>query len=223
MEEKMQKIKKIVKRELSCSAHNMDHVMRVLNLTKNLAKGKNIDLEVLQAATLLHDIARAKEDQDHTGATDHAVLGAEMAEKILKKLNFSKKKIKHIQDCIISHRSRTKHKPKTLEAKILFDADKIDAVGAIGIMRVFFWVAKNKAKIYSHPNIEEYIKNNLEGGIHGRIKDKTKHSPQLEYETKFKFLADKLYTSKAKKICQDRVNFFKQFLDRLEQEIKGEL
>jgi len=86
-------IKKIVENELLCSAHNMDHVMRVYNLCINLAKyQKAINLEILKIAALLHDIARVKEDQDDLGKIDHAVLGAEIAVKILRDLRYPEKK-----------------------------------------------------------------------------------------------------------------------------------
>ena len=148
-ETNFQKIQEIVERELSCSAHNMDHVLRVYNLSLHLAENENIDLDILKAAVLLHDIARVKEDNDPTGRTDHAVLGAEMCVPILEEVNFPVEKIKHVQVCIISHRYRTGHTPQTIEAQILFDADKLDTIGAIGIARSFIWVGRNNAKIYS--------------------------------------------------------------------------
>lgn len=218
-----QKIQEAVKKELSCSAHSIDHILRVYNLSLNLAKGEDIDLDVLKAAVLLHDIARVKEDNDSTGQTDHAVLGAEMCAPILEEVGFSGDKIKHIQDCIISHRYRTGNKPQTLEAKILFDADKLDTVGAIGIARSYVWVGRNNAKIYTDVDLDEYIKDNQNGKLNGRIQDKTKHSPQIEYKTKLVFLAENLNTAKAKEICAERLDFFENFLNRLEQEIKGEL
>lgn len=223
MDEKFQKIREIVERELSCSAHSMDHVMRVYNLSLRFAKNEDVDLDVLKASALLHDIARVKEDNDHTGNTDHAILSSEMAVPILKNLGFSEEKIKHIQDCIVSHRYRTGNEPKTKEAQILFDVDKLDVVGAIGIARSFVWVGRNNAKIYADANIDEYIKDNLGGKINGRIQDKTKHSPQIEFETKLRFLTDKLYTIKAKEMCKERLEFYRSFLDRLEKEINGEL
>ncbi len=221
--EKLKKIREAVEKELSCSAHNMDHVIRVYNLCLYLAKDEEIDSDVLEAAALLHDFARVKEDNDQTGKTDHAILSAKMAEPILRELGFPEEKIKHIQDCIVSHRYRTGNRPQTKEARILFDADKLDVVGAIGIARNFVWVGRNKAKIYADVDIDDYIKNNLNGKIDGRIQDKTKHSPQIEFETKLKFLGDKLYTEKAKEICRERLAFFKSFLERLEKEIRGEL
>jgi len=223
MEEKLQKVKKIVEKELSCSAHDMNHVTRVYNLCLHIAEDKKIDLDVLKAAALLHDIARVKEDNDSTGNTDHAVLGSKMAALILKNLGFSEEKIKHVQDCIVSHRYRTGNKPQSEEAQILFDADKLDTLGAIGIARSFVWVGRNNARIYTDTDIDKYIKDNLGGKINGRIKDKTKHSPQIEFETKLKFLCDNLHTERAKEICRERKIFYKKFLDRLEKEIKGNI
>ena len=223
MEEKFKKIKESVVKELACSAHSMDHVMRVYDLSLLLAQNEDVDLDVLKAATLLHDIARAKEDDDLSRKTDHAVLGAKMAVPILQELGFSEEKIKHIQDCIISHSYRKGSEAKTKEAQILFDADKLDALGAIGIARGFVWVGRNSGKIYADTDGEEYINDNLGGRIDGRIQDKTKHSPQMEFATKVKFLVDKLHTEKAKKIGKARLKYSESFLDRLEKEIKGEL
>lgn len=224
MNDKFNKIRSLVEKELAeCSGHDINHVMRVYNICLHIAKGENVDLEILQIAALLHDIGGARETADPTGKTDHAIESVKMAEPILKELNFPTEKIKHIQDCIISHRYKTGNKPKTIEAQILFDADKLDSLGAIGIARAYVWIGKNRANIYKKVNLEEYIKDNLSGKIAGRIQDKTKHSPQIEYETKTKFLVDKLYTKKAKEIGKERTIYYKEFLDRLEREVQGEM
>jgi len=81
-----------------------------------------------------------------------------MAIPLLQKIGFSEDKIQKVQECIASHRYRGEQEPKSIEAKILFDADKLDSLGAIGIARAFAWVGRNNAKIYSEENIEEYIK-----------------------------------------------------------------
>jgi uncharacterized protein len=222
-----QKIKEVAEKEIGNTpdaAHDMSHVMRVYNLALKMAKHeKDVDMDVLQAATLLHDIGGHKEMSDPSGKTDHAIESAKMAEPILKNLCFTANQIKHIQDCIISHRYKTENKPQTIEAKILFDADKLDAVGAVGIARGFCWIGKNNAHIYRKPNIDKYIEENMHGKRNGRIKDKTKHSPQIEFAVKHKFLIDKLFTETAKEICRERIIFSENFLNRLEQEINGEL
>ncbi len=224
MEEKFEKIKEIVKKELAfCSAHNFDHVMRVYNLAVKISENENVDMEVVRVAALMHDIAGKKENDDPTGKIDHATEGAKMAEPILRELGFSEEKIKHIQDCIVSHRYRTENKPKTIEAKIVFDADKLETVGAIGLARAFVWIGTNKAHIYRKVDIDEYAKENLGGKINGRVKDKTKHSPQINWETKDKYILDFLHTDKAKEIARERKVFTEQFFERLEKEINGEM
>jgi uncharacterized protein len=226
-EKNFQKIKDVAEKEIGNTpdaAHDMSHVMRVYNLALKMAEQeKDVDMDVLQAAILLHDIGGHKEMSDPSGKTDHAVESAKMAEPILKDLNFDVKQIKHIQDCIISHRYKTENKPESIEAKILFDADKLDSIGAIGVARAFCWVGKNNANIYKKVDIDEYIEDNMNGKINGRIQDKTKHSPQIEFAVKFKFLIDKLFTETAKKFCRERILFFENFLNRLEQEINEEL
>ncbi len=217
-----EKIKKIVKKELEyCPAHNFDHVTRVYNLAVHLAEEENVDLEIIKLGALLHDIAGRKELNDSSGNTDHAVEGAKMAKLILKDLKYPDEKIKHIENCIVSHRYRTNSKPKTQEAKIIFDADKLETTGAIGIARAFVWVGRNNAHIYRKIDTKKYAKENLSGSLNGRIQDKTKHSPQLNWETKDKYILNYLYTDKAKKIAKKRIIFTTKFLEKLENEING--
>ena len=224
-EEIFRKIREIVEKEVSCSSHNMTHIDSVHNTCLLLAKGEKVDLDVLRAAALLHDIARVMEDSDPTGNTDHALLGAEIAAPILEEARFSDEKIRHVQDCIITHRSRTDRKPQSLEAKILFDADKLDSIGAVGLFRAIMWVGKHRAKIYDKTDkesVEKYIEANLGGKVNGRIQDKSRHSIQMDYVTKTRFLLEKLHTERAKEVGKERLEFFKAFIDRLEQEMRGE-
>ena len=229
MAEIFQKIKEIVETELNRdhdSGHDIDHIMRVYNLAMTIAKSESdVDLEVVQAGALLHDIGGAREANDTSGQIDHAVIGAEMAKPILENLGFSSDKIEHIQECILCHRYRTNNKPQTIEAKIVHDADKLDSSGAIGIARVFTWISRHHAKIFKKvDDINEYAKENLtDGKISGRIIDKSKHSIHINHETKDKFLLDNLYTETAKKIGRDRATYYKGFIDRLEKEVSGEI
>ena len=223
MDPKLQKLKDIVEKELSsCPAHDINHVMRVYNLALTISEKEDADMDVVKAGALLHDVGGAKEDRDTTGQIDHAVEGAKMAHTILKDLDYPEDKIRHIQDCIRTHRFRSNSRPETIEAQIIFDADKLETVGAIGVARAFVWIGKNNAQIYKKVNMSQYIKENLGGNINGRIQDKTKHSVQINYETKEKFIVDLLYTKKGKDIAKERLEFFKMFLDRLEKDIDGQ-
>lgn len=225
METKYQKIEETVARELSCSAHAMEHVMRVYNLCLHLTKYESsIDLHVLKTAALLHDIARVREFNDKTGSIDHSVLGAEMADKILRTLGYSEEKIAHVKHCIAAHRFRSKVKPQTKEAKILFDADKLDVLGVIGVARSFMIAGQYGQKIYSDISIQEYLKDNVvEEKADGRVRDISKHTPNLEFELKFKLVPERLYTQKAREIAKGRLRFMENFFEKLKREIKGEL
>ena len=227
MRGKYQKIKKIAERELKgCDAgHDINHALRVYILCLKLAKKETrINLEVLKIAALLHDIGGLRELKDKTGRVCHAQESAKMAQKILENLKYPQEKIDKIIHCILVHRHRTGVKPETKEAKILFDADKLDALGALGVARAYIWIGKNNAKIYSNMSLKKYIKENIVGGkLSGRIKDKSKHNPFYEFELKLKRLPQKLYTQKAKQMAKIRLAYMRLFFNRLKKEIAGKI
>ena len=223
MEKRYRALKIIAEKEMqeASSAHDIDHVMRVYNLCLYLARDNpNIDLDVLKTAVLLHDIARVKEDKDDSGNTDHAILGAELAEEILRDLDYSERKIRQVKHCIASHRFRSDNEPRTTEAKILFDADKLDVLGAIGIARSFIIAGHFGERVYSSVPIDDYVKENLvDGKRDGRITTISKHAPNIEFETKFKHIPDKLYTLKAKEIAKQRIKYMEHFFKQLTKDI----
>ncbi|AQR97999.1 HD domain-containing protein [Clostridium saccharoperbutylacetonicum] len=220
VEERHKKIIEIVEQKLTCSAHNLDHVFRVYNLCLLLAKyEKDVDLEILIPSALLHDIARVEESQDKTGKIDHAVLGSIMAEEILKKLEYEEEKIEKIKHCIVAHRFRTGNEPNSIEAKILFDADKLDVIGASGIARTFMLAGQFGQRLIDNDSLNEYMNSNTVEN--GRLKDVSKHTPFIEYEVKFKKIPNKLYTEKAKEIGKERLKFMDEYFNRLKSEIEG--
>jgi uncharacterized protein len=230
MEEKYRQLKKIVEKEMegASPAHDVNHVMRVYNLCLELAKCEpNVDLDVLRTAALLHDIARTREDKQghiHVLDVDHSILGAEMSNKILRDLGCSEEKIEHVKHCIASHRFRGENPPRTIEAKILAEADKLDVLGATGIARSFMIGGECGQKLYSDTPIDDYIKENLVGGkSNGRIIDPSKHASNLEFETKFKQIPNRLYTQRAREIAIERLEYMRQFFERLKNEINGQL
>lgn len=220
IETKHRKIIEIVQDKLTCSAHNLDHVFRVYTLCLLLAKyEKDVDLEILIPSALLHDIARVEESQDKTGEIDHAALGSVIAEDILRNLEYEEDKIEKIKHCIIAHRFRTGNEPNSIEAKILFDSDKLDVIGASGIARTFMLAGQFGQRLTVNEPLNDYLKvNTVENG---RLKDVSKHTPFIEYEVKFKKIPDKLYTQKAKEIGKERLNFMEIYFDRLKLEIDG--
>ena len=115
------------------AAHDFDHVLRVLALAERIGQAEGAAMEIVRAAALLHDVARAEEER--TGAC-HAKVGAEQARQIL--AGHPADKVEAVAQAIASHRFRSNEVvPQTLEAKVLYDADKLDAIGAIGIARAY--------------------------------------------------------------------------------------
>lgn len=214
------KILEIVREKLTCSAHNLDHVMRVYNLCLMISEyEENVDMEVLIPAALLHDIARVEEMEDKSGKIDHAVLGSEKASNILRNLGYAEEKIERIKHCIVTHRYRTGNEPQTIEAKILFDADKLDAIGAVGIARTFMLSGQSGQRLALNNSVDEYLSSN--SAENGRIKDMSKHSAFIEYEVKLKRIPDKLYTEKAKEIGKLKMTFMNEFFEKLKLELEG--
>jgi uncharacterized protein len=225
METNYPRIRKIVERELSSSHHDMEHVLRVFNLSLHLAEHQpDVDLDVLRTAALLHDIARVKEFQDETGKVDHALLGARIAQGILRQFGYPEEKIDKIKHCIAVHRYRQSKEAKTKEAEILSDADKLDALGAIGVARVFMMAGHFGQRIYADTPIEEYLKSNVVNGKpEGHLKNVKEHTPNIEFELKLKHIPERLYTQKAKDMARERLRFMDEFFKRLRNEISGVL
>lgn len=124
--------------EEASGCHDWSHVERVKALALNIGKKEKADLKIIELATILHDIKR-KAEFDKKGAFCHAEKGAQEARKILKKLKFPESLQEKIVHCIETHRFRKSKFPNSIEAKILFDADKLDSVGVIGLSRAFLF------------------------------------------------------------------------------------
>jgi uncharacterized protein len=165
--------------------HGFEHVERVYDTCLHIGKIEKADLDVLLPAALLHDIAREEEN--------HAQVGAEKAKPILRKYGQSEKTIEEIATAIASHSFSGKKPPKTLEAKILSDADKLDALGAIGIYRT---------AVYS--------------GEHARpVDDFVAH-----FHDKLLKLEGLLFTDEAKRMAHNRTQYMTDFVERLQGELK---
>ena len=116
------------------SAHDKDHVYRVLYNAMVIAREECCtDMDVLIAACLLHDIGRPEQIADP--AVCHAQVGAEKAYAFLLEAGWAPERAEHVRQCIRTHRFRKGAPPESIEAKILYDADKLDVTGAIGAAR----------------------------------------------------------------------------------------
>lgn len=125
------------------SAHDKEHIYRVLNYCLYLADNESgIDYDVLITAALLHDIGRDGKKKNH------AVIGSEMANDYLLSIDFPKGKIEAVCHAIRFHSNKSYGKQQTLEAKILYDADKLDAVGVMGIARSLIGIGNYNNPMY---------------------------------------------------------------------------
>ena len=138
-------------------SHDFNHTMRVYNNAILISKGLDVDLDVVKAAAILHDIAKHKEKRE--GIKDHATHGANEARKILEKTNFPKEKIDVVCKCILLH-NKKEELPAVKEVRVLQEADGLDAIGAIGIAREFSFVGEENVWNSSSPTnpINELIK-----------------------------------------------------------------
>ncbi len=125
------------------TAHDTEHIYRVLgNCLKIAANESQVDYDILLAAALLHDIGRDGQKKKHNET------GAQAAEDFLKTTVFPPHKIKAVYDAIFTHSNSSYGQQKTLEAKILYDADKLDAVGVMGISRSLIGIGNYNNPMY---------------------------------------------------------------------------
>lgn len=142
-----EKIKIEFEQEKRGAAHDFSHIERVLENAIKLANENNADLEVVKYAALLHDYKR---EAEHELEGNHALESSKAAREILKE----HPKVGGICHAIEAHSRSSNIKPETLEAKIIYDADKMDSVGTIGVIRYLCqgdelgWSIKKSAEEY---------------------------------------------------------------------------
>lgn len=208
----------MVEEALSYSAHDMDHIKRVYRLAIQIASHyPDVNYEVLVPSVLLHDIGRRIEDQDPSGQTDHAVVGSVMARDILKRMEMREDVVCAVQEAILTHRFRSGSRPATLEAAILYDADKLDAIGAAGIARTFMMAGQEGSRMYKHVDLEAYGEENLTE--HGRILNLEDHAPNVEYLVKLKHIPERLMTPVARQMALGRAELMRIFFEALDHEL----
>ncbi|MDO8528293.1 MAG: HD domain-containing protein [Nanoarchaeota archaeon] len=190
-------------------SHAFDHTQRVYNLALRLSKNYKLDMDVLKAAALLHDVARLKEDKEEVVC--HAEHGAKMAEEILKEMDFPNEKIEKVCYAISIHRHSKRVKADTKEAQILQDADRLDALGAITIARMFSTGGKIGIPLYK-PEIPL-------GKIYpGYKSDSTIHGFYVKI---LKIIPSEFNTEEAKRIAKKRYKFVEEFLEQFKLEWEG--
>jgi uncharacterized protein len=190
-------------------SHGPDHSERVLSLALAIGRQMNARIAVLAPAALLHDIGR-KEESMSRGKICHAQRGAELAVGLLEELAYTDDDIQAICHCIRAHRFRGTTPPGSLEAKILFDADKLDSIGAIGIGRAFLFAGQIGARLHNpeqdHARTTPY---SLEDTAY------------REFQVKMSKVRHQMLTPVGKQLAQQRHAFMETFFDQLTRETSG--
>lgn len=197
--------------------HDFDHVLRVLALARRIGPAEGADMRIVEAAVLLHDTDRlppgesAPGGDDLPGETDHALLAAHRARHILAALEPppSPAQIEAVAHAIAAHRFRNAIEPETIEAQVVFDADKLDAIGAIGVARAYAYGARHGKRLWAE----------VPPGYDGRDPD---HTPHHEFVFKLARIRERLYTATGRAIAAERHAFMVAFFERLGQEVRGE-
>ncbi len=203
-------------------AHGRSHIERVLKSAKEIGKREGADLEIIEVAAILHDMFESKEMHSNIEGFRHEIQGALEAKRILGTLGFDRQFIEAVSHCIESHRKRSSSDPSTIEAKCLFDADKLDCIGAIGVLRSAFVSFDHGQELYrEEKDLADYKRRNIRSD--GTIIDPSLHSSNLEYELSLKAVAGRMYTETGKRLAKERASFMDEFYSRLEKELKGTL
>jgi uncharacterized protein len=197
-------------------AHDFDHVLRVLALAERIGSAEGADMEILRTAVLLHDIGRPEELRD---GRCHAQVGAEKARHILS--SWSPSTVDAIAHAIAAHRYRDDLAPETLEAKVLFDADKLDCIGAIGVARAYVVGGLQGQRLWAEVDPDYIQALRLDSALARRNAGRD-HTPVHEFAFKLSRIKDFLFTTTAKRIAEERHRFMSEFFLRLEREVKGD-
>ena len=192
------------------ASHGWDHVERVWNLCRHIASEEGADLEILEIAAYLHDLGRGEETASG-GRVCHAQEGARLALELLREEGFPEEAIRAVVHCIEAHRFRAEGVgPQTLEARVLFDADKLDSIGAVGVGRAFLFAGEVGAVLHNpHTDIAKTRPYSSEDTAY------------REFRVKLIKIKDRMLTPAGRRLAEDRHRFMVEFFGRLEEEVAG--
>jgi uncharacterized protein len=192
--------------------HDFEHVRRVYQMAELLAAAAGADLDIVRAAALLHDAEGSAPGAETRGSHHHH--SAAFAGEVLRQAGWPPERISAVQHCIQAHRFRSDGEaPQTTEARVLFDADKLDVLGAIGVARVVGYAAINNQPVYAEPS-RKFIEN-------GEKEPGEPHSAYHEYLFKLRKIKGRLHTAKARELAEERDRYLEGYFQRLADEMAG--
>jgi len=192
-------------------SHDWDHTERVRRLALRIGRKERADLGVLELAALLHDIGREEEDRSH-GRICHGRSGAALAKGILTRHGCGPATVGAVVHAIRTHRFRKGGAPRTLEAQVLFDADKLDSIGAVGVGRAFLFAGEIGARLHDKKIDVRTSK--------AYSRDDTAYR---EFLVKLRRVRDRMTTREGRRIAAERHRYMAAFFARLNKETDGVL
>jgi uncharacterized protein len=170
----------------------------------------------VRAAVLLHDAVDPTASKLSAAETrlEHHQASARFARWVLQSEGWTEERIAAVEHCIRAHRFRDdREQPQTVEAQVLFDADKLDAIGAIGVARAVAYAAAHNQPAYAEPS-EQFRQT-------GKLQPGEPHSAYHELVFKLARLKERLFTSSARQVAEERNRYMLEFFERLKEEIEG--
>ena len=190
-------------------SHDWEHTLRVVRLCEAIGPSENADMQVLKIAAFLHDIGRCGQD-DAPGSGCHAERGSRLARPLVTPLALSGPQKDNILHCLQAHLFRGSRRPATIEARVLFDADKLDAIGAVGIARAYLFAGELGARLHNTAV---------------RIEDTRPYSREdtgyREYKLKLCKIKDRMLTEPGRRLARERHRFMTAFFNRFLAEHAG--
>ncbi|HXR65092.1 MAG TPA: HD domain-containing protein [Ktedonobacteraceae bacterium] len=193
--------------EFDDPAHGWEHVRRVYDLALRIADEEGADRLITGSAALLHDIGRLI----HRKGTPHALLSVEESREILKRYPVEPEQVENILHAIEAHSFSQGIEPRTLEARVVRDADRLDGLGALGILRwAISGTIKRKAQTKSYHPEDPF-------GEHHELNDRLYMLDH--FFTKLLKLEDGMYTTTGRALAQQRTAYMRGYLQELRAEL----
>jgi uncharacterized protein len=189
-------------------AHDFEHIMRVYKNAQKISKQEKVNEKLVLSAVLLHDIVSYPKSDKRS--KNSSVESAKKSKSILEKYGFSKEEIIIVSDAIRDHSFSKNKTPATLVGKILQDADRLDAMGAVGIARVFATGGSLKRPFY-----------NIRDPFCKTRKPDDKTWTLDHFYQKLPNLETLMNTKSGKTEAKERTKVLKEFLKQLKQEISS--
>jgi uncharacterized protein len=191
-------------------SHAWEHTQRVFRLCRHIGAVEGVDMDVLLIAACLHDIGRVHQDTSD-GKVCHAEKGVALARPIIEPLPLADDRKINILHCIHAHRFRKPPVPITAEARVLFDADKLDAIGAVGVARAYLFAGEVGARLHN-PDVD----------VENTRPYTSEDTGFREFKVKLSKIKEGMLTREGAGMAERRHAFMAAFFDRLQAEHRGE-